>query len=164
MQGHAESTGLPHAGFDVVCAGQCWHWFDRTRASAEALRLLAPGGSALIAYFSYLPDPGSLAEATERLVLRHNPGWTMHGLDGRYPMLADDLTAPGFRDPATFDFVVPTPFTHESWRGRFRACHGVLALPPETLAAFDAELAELLRAFPEPLVVPHRVFGIVARR
>jgi len=34
-QGRAEATGLPDAAFDVVCAGQCWHWFDGPRAAGE---------------------------------------------------------------------------------------------------------------------------------
>jgi hypothetical protein len=39
----------------------------------------------------------------------------------------------------------------------------VLTLPAERVAAFDADLAHLLaERFPEPLVVAHRVFGIVA--
>jgi len=143
-----------------VCAGQCWHWFDRPRASAEARRVLRAGGRALIAYFSYLPDAGSLAQATESLVLRHNPAWTMSGLDGCYPVFADDLTAVGFGTPTIFDFIVQVPFTHEAWRGRFHACHGVLALPREAVPAFDADLAVLLADHPEPVIVPHRVFGV----
>src|SRR5262245_48677024 len=38
----AEQTGLPDASFDVVTAGQCWHWFDRPKAAQEVQRLLVP--------------------------------------------------------------------------------------------------------------------------
>lgn len=39
----------------------------------------------------------------------------------------------------------------------------MLTLPAEKIAAFDADLARLLaERFPEPLVVEHRVWGIVA--
>src|SRR3712207_6749105 len=34
----AEQTGLPDASFDVVTAGQCWHWFRRPVVAAEARR------------------------------------------------------------------------------------------------------------------------------
>ena len=164
VEARAEATGMPAESFDLVCAGQCWHWFDRGAVAAEARRVLRPGARALIAYFSYLPEEGSLAQATERIVLRHNPTWAMAGLDGQYPRLADDLTGAGFERPSTFDFIVNTPFTHEAWRGRFRACHGVLTLPPDAVGAFDSELAALLETYPEPVLVPHRIFGIVARR
>ena len=36
----AEETGLPASSFDLVTAGQCWHWFDRSRAAVEARRIL----------------------------------------------------------------------------------------------------------------------------
>lgn len=31
----AENTQLPDASFDIVTAGQCWHWFDRSKAAGE---------------------------------------------------------------------------------------------------------------------------------
>src|SRR5262245_39748464 len=31
----AEATGLAADSFDLVTAGQCWHWFDGPRAAAE---------------------------------------------------------------------------------------------------------------------------------
>ena len=57
---------------------------------------------------------------------------------------------------------VEVAYTHEGWRGRFRACNGVLALKdPEAIAAFDHDLAALLAAdWPADLRVPHRVFVI----
>ena len=41
----AKSEALPLANdsFDVVTAGQCWHWFDRQRAAAGVCRLLVGG-------------------------------------------------------------------------------------------------------------------------
>jgi ubiquinone/menaquinone biosynthesis C-methylase UbiE len=71
----AETTGLPDASFDVVSAGQCWHWFDRAQAAREVRRLLVPGGWLVIAHFDWIPLPGNVVEATERLVEQHNPQW-----------------------------------------------------------------------------------------
>lgn len=164
VPGWAEATGLPGADFDVVCAGQCWHWFDRPRAAAEARRLLRPGGSLLLAYFSYLPLPGTVGEATEEIVLRHNPTWKWAGHDGRHGQFVGELLEAGFVQPSSFEFDLPIPFTHEAWRGRIRACNGVLTLPRETIADFDADLARLLaERFPEPLSITHRIWGVVAR-
>jgi SAM-dependent methyltransferase len=161
----AEATGLRRERFDVVCAGQCWHWFDRPRAAAEVNRLLRCGGRALIAYFTYLSDPGTLGADTEALVLRHNPSWPFAGSDGRLPWFAADLTEQGLHHVDTFSFDVLVEMTHESWRGRLRACNGVLTLSPEAIAAFDSDLVELLaRDYREPLSVPHRIFGIVAEK
>lgn len=161
----AEATGVATGVCDVVCAGQCWHWFDRAAAAAEALRVLRPGGHALIGYFTYLAEPGTLGGVTEELVLRHNPTWPFAGSDGRVPLFVTDLTDQGFEPIDTFEFDLLISFTHESWRGRLRACNGVLTLPAEQLAAFDADLAALLaERYPEPLLVPHRIYGILARK
>ncbi|HET6521480.1 MAG TPA: class I SAM-dependent methyltransferase, partial [Geminicoccaceae bacterium] len=163
----AEDTGLPDAGFDAVAAGQCWHWFDRPRAAAEARRLLVPGGRLVIAHFDWLPLPGNVAAATEALILAHNPAWRGAGGTGLYPAWLTDAAVAGFRDIETFSFDLAARYTHAAWRGRIRASAGVAAsLPPDAVARFDAELAALLAAgFPaDPLAVPHRVWAVVAVR
>lgn len=71
----AEATGLASSSFDVFSAGQCWHWFDRPVAAREARRLLRPGGAIVICHFDWLPLPGNVVEATEALILEHNPSW-----------------------------------------------------------------------------------------
>ena len=156
----AEDTGLPASAWDVVSAGQCWHWFDQPRAAAEARRLLVDGGALVICSRDYLVTPGSVAAVSEELVLAHNPGWPMAaGIDS-------PPEVPGFDRVETFEFDVTVEFTHEQWRGRMRSSNGVAAsLPAAGVAAFDADLAALLRErFPrEPIAVPHRIRGLVAR-
>lgn len=39
-----EDTGLPDGCVDLVVYAQSWHWVDEERASAQAHRILAPGG------------------------------------------------------------------------------------------------------------------------
>jgi hypothetical protein len=83
-----------------------------------------------------------------------------------YPLWTLDVSEAGFTGLETFSFDVSVPYTHVAWRGRIRASAGVAAsLPPDAVAAFDDELGGLLkRGFPdEPLVVPHRVWALVAR-
>jgi len=46
----AERTGLAGASADLVTAFQAFHWFDRSAAIAEILRLLRPGGRAAVIY------------------------------------------------------------------------------------------------------------------
>ncbi|WP_433858361.1 class I SAM-dependent methyltransferase [Streptomyces kronopolitis] len=161
----AEDTGLPDASFDVVAAGQCWHWFDAARAAREARRLLRPGGHVVIAHFDMLPLPGNLVEATERLVREANPAWTLYGSTGLYPRWLTDLAVAGFTGIETFSFDVEVPYTPEAWRGRMRASAGVGAsLPPEGVERFDAELAcTLSERFPgAELRVPHRTWAALA--
>lgn len=165
--GNAEATGMPDASFNVVSAGQCWHWFDSMVTMAEVRRLLRPRGKLVIAHFDWLPLPGNVVEATEQLIRAHNPSWEAFGRTGIYPQWAVDAGRAGFRDTEIFAYEHAQVISHEAWRGRIRASAGVGAsLSPEAVAQFDAEFAELLRArFPEePLRVPHRVFALVAVR
>ncbi|MEE8501127.1 MAG: class I SAM-dependent methyltransferase [Kiloniellales bacterium] len=164
--GRAERTGLAGGAFDLVAAGQCWHWFDRPVAAEEARRLLKPGGHLLICHFDWVPLPGNVVQATESLILEHNPGWASGGMTGIHAAWLADAAVAGFRDLETFSFDQAVRYSHEAWRGRVRASAGVGAsLPADAEARFDRALASILaERFPtDPLEVPHRVFALVAR-
>jgi SAM-dependent methyltransferase len=159
----AESAPIRDHSCDVVCAGQCWHWFDRARAAREVARLLADHGRALLAYFTYLGGDGSPGTLTDDLVLRYHPAWGYAHHDGRWSGFIPDLTTAGLAIEHVIDEIVPVSFTHDAWRGRFRACNGVLVLPPDRVRAFDDELAALLaRRWPDPFVVEHRIWAAIA--
>ncbi|MCA1820818.1 MAG: class I SAM-dependent methyltransferase [Pseudonocardia sp.] len=68
--GTAEQTGLPSESVDVVTAGQCWHWFDADAAAVECARVLRPEGLIAIVHFDWIPLPGNVVEATEKLIER----------------------------------------------------------------------------------------------
>ncbi len=162
----AERTGLAENSFEVVTAGQCWHWFDRSVAAQEVRRLLLPGGHLVIAHFDWLPLPSNVVEATEQLILQHNPQWQGSGGDGIHAAWLYDVAVAGFENIETFSFDTPAIYTHQAWRGRIRASAGIAAsLPPEQVEQFDRELAELLKTqFPEdPLATPHRVFAVICQ-
>jgi SAM-dependent methyltransferase len=164
--GRAEDTGLDGARWDVVGAGQCWHWFDRPRAGAEARRLLVARGALVICHMDYLPLAGNVCAATEELILEHNPSWTMAGGTGIHADWTLDVAGAGFTGLETFSFDVDIPYSHEAWRGRMRSCNGVGAsLSNEVVGDFDAALARVLaERFPgESLAVPHRVWALIAR-
>jgi len=42
--GRGEAIPLPEASADAIAYGQAWHWVDGERATAEAARVLRPGG------------------------------------------------------------------------------------------------------------------------
>ncbi len=163
----AEQTGLPAGAVDVVTAGQCWHWFDRPAAAAEAMRVLRPGGRIALCYLDWIPLPGNVVEATEALILAHNPDWFGAGMTGMHPHFAADLSVAGFVGLESFSFDLDLVYSHEGWRGRIRASAGVGAsLEPDRVEAFDAELAALLaERFPaDPQPVHHRVWALVAHQ
>jgi SAM-dependent methyltransferase len=173
QQGRAEETGLPGDSFDVVSAGQCWHWFDRPAATREVARLLVDGGAAVIAHFDWLAMPGNVVAATQKVILRYTPpGSSAHGPwrfsqgIGLYPQWLVDLQSGGFAGIETFSFDVEVPYSHEAWVGRVRASAPIAAtLDDERVRACSDELAALLaEGFPEdPLSIPHRVWAVTAR-
>lgn len=167
IMARAEETGLESASFDLVTAGQCWHWFDRARATGEVFRLLRPGGRLVVAHFDWIPLPGNIAGATERLMKHHNPEWKLAGGLGLYPLWPRDMAVGGFTGIETFSFDLDVPYSHEAWRGRIRASAAIgAALAPERVASFDTDLKNMLEdKFPQqPLMVLHRVFAAIGVR
>ena len=165
LRAPAEDTGLPTGAFDVISAGQCWHWFDRPAALNEVARLIKPGGRLVIAHFDWIPLPGNVVAATEDLIRSFNPSW---GFGGGIGIHAEWFTDVGeYEDIESFSFDVPVVYSHEQWRGRIRASAGVGgSLDPGKVAQFDAALGERLTAdYPaDPLTIPHRCFAILATR
>jgi SAM-dependent methyltransferase len=168
----AEATGLPSAACDVVSAGQCWHWFDRPKATAETRRLLRPGGKVAIAHLDWLAQEGNVVATTEALMNRYSPNApnVLYRLGGGVCIYRDwlrDLAEGAFIDLRSFSFDVVLAYTREAWRGRSRASQWVgAALPPEDVQRFDRELEALLaeRHPEEPLRVPHRVFAVIGTK
>ncbi len=160
----ATETGAPDRSADIICAGQCWHWFDGPEAFAEMRRVLKPGGALIICHFDWLPLAGNVVAATEALIEKHSPDWPMGGGAGVYPKWLTGMAENGFEKIETFSFDVKQPYNHEDWRGRIRASAGVGgSLSPEGVAAFDADLASILTSqFPtEPLAIPHRCWAAI---
>lgn len=162
----AERVPFWRDSFDVVTAGQCWHWFDRDRVRPAVERVARADGRLVVTHFDWLPEEGNVVAATERLIREWNPAWPGASGDGRYPEWTRGLVGAGFQDVETFSFEVVVPYSHAAWRGRVRASAGVGGeLSDEAVAAFDRELGALLESsFPaEPLEVPHRSYTVVCR-
>lgn len=164
LRARAESTGLDGHSADVVIAGQCWHWFDRSRALEEVRRVLKPDGALVIAHFDWLPLEGSVVADTEALIQRHNPDWNMGGGMGMHPQWLPGLSAAGLEDIETFSYDLMVRYPAEAWRGRIRASAGIVALDPAAAARFDEEHGRMLAdKYPPVLETPHRVFAIISR-
>lgn len=164
--GTAEAIPVDDDTADVATAGQCWHWFNGDEAAREIARITRPGAYVVVANFDWLPLPGNVVEATERLIESHNPDWHLGGGNGFHPESIPDLFSNGFSQFESFSYDLDVPYSHEAWRGRIRASAGVGAsLPPAAVERFDTELEKILQLrYPaEVLPVPHRVFTVIAR-
>jgi SAM-dependent methyltransferase len=71
VAGTAEATTLPDSSVDFVTAGQAFHWFDPDRAREEWVRILRPGGWAVIVWNDRRSEGTPFLEGYETLLLRY---------------------------------------------------------------------------------------------
>lgn len=155
----AESTPFPAGSFDAITANQCWHFFDSPKATAEARRLLVPGGLLVVSDFFWMARRDALAAATEDLILKYNPKWTSYRWSGELRALPEGTPL----DMIEYDEAVP--FTRETWLGRVRTCRAIgPTLAPPEVEAFDREHRRLVETTaPERFEVLHRIAAHIYR-
>lgn len=71
--GTAENTAMPERFFDLLVAGQSFHWFDPRRARAEALRILKPDAWAALFWNERPKGLIPFLEDYEALLRRYAP-------------------------------------------------------------------------------------------
>jgi SAM-dependent methyltransferase len=62
VDGRAEATGLPDSAFNLISAGQAFHWFEPEAARNEFRRILKPEGWIVLAWNERCPTPGFMTE------------------------------------------------------------------------------------------------------
>ncbi|MDP9130810.1 MAG: class I SAM-dependent methyltransferase [Candidatus Binatota bacterium] len=161
----AEDADFPDAPLDVISAGQSWLYFDQSVMIPKVLRLLKPDGCVVLTHLLWLPLQDSIAQQSEALVLQHNPDWKGAGYTGEMPPILA-WTREHFDLRAFLMLYEPLAFTHETWRGRIRACRGVGAsLSASEVERFDVEHRKLLEAIaPASFEVLHQMTLHVYRK
>jgi len=67
----AEATALPDRSVELVTAAQAAHWFDHARAHREFVRILTPGGWAVLLWNERSTDATPFLRAYEQLLVRY---------------------------------------------------------------------------------------------
>lgn len=152
----AEELDFPEASFDVITACQCYWYFDFRVLAPRLARMLKPKGRLLLLEMEWLPYDDKLAQATEELVLKYNPGWSGAG-ETRHPIAPPPGLTDFFEPVHQEEFDLDVPFTRESWNGRIKACRGIGAsLSPEKVSQWEAEHRKMLEeSAPEEFTVKH---------
>ncbi len=116
VPGTAENTTLADRSVDFVTAGQAFHWFDVPQARAECLRILRPGGWAVL--FRNVRRTGStpFLRAYEELLLTYGTDYTQVRHENVGLETLDGFFGPGGYRTAVF--FNEQSFDLEGLRGR----------------------------------------------
>ncbi|HEX8560941.1 MAG TPA: class I SAM-dependent methyltransferase [Pyrinomonadaceae bacterium] len=116
VDGRAEATTLDEGCADFVAAGQAFHWFDPPAARREFLRVLRPGGWAVVVWNNRRTSGAPFLEDYERLLLEY--GTDYKEVSARYAEESSlaALFGPGEMRARTFDNE--QVFDFEGLRGR----------------------------------------------
>jgi SAM-dependent methyltransferase len=71
VEGTAEATTLEYRSVDLVTAAQAGHWFDRQKSRQEFVRILKPGGWAVLVWNERKTDSTPFLREYEELLLRY---------------------------------------------------------------------------------------------
>ncbi|MYW63196.1 methyltransferase domain-containing protein [Streptomyces sp. SID8379] len=174
MAGFARERGLPvevgafetwdPAGrtFDLVVAGQTWHWIDPAAGAAKAAEVLRPGGRVALFWNVYRPGP-ALADAfaaAHRAALPDAPRmpWKNSAIDAYgaiFDKVADGLRATGsFDDLDRWEVRWEQHYTRDAWLEHLSTSGEAALYTPEQqadlLARTGAVIDEMGGAFPMP--------------
>ncbi len=97
VAGTAEATTLPDHSVDFVTAAQAAHWFDRTRARQEFVRILKPAGWLVLMWNERVTDSTAFLRDYEQLLLKYGTDYQ----EIRHERTTDEINQ--FFDPAPFE-------------------------------------------------------------
>jgi len=141
IAGTAEATTLPDHSIDVTTAAQAAHWFDREKARREFIRILKPGGWAVLLWNERRTDSTAFLREYERLLLTY--GTDYHEV--RHERTTAEIA----------DFFAPSPFRSGRFEMRqevdYTALEGRLLsssyTPTPDHASYEPMLRDLRRVF-----------------
>lgn len=127
--------------FDVVIAGQTWHWVDPIAGARKAAEVLEPGGR-LAVFWNVFESPPELADAIAaayRQVLPDSP--FSRGISGgmaayspQFTKAADGIReARSFEEPEQWEFDWERSYSRDEWLDQVPTSGGHNLFSPDTL-------------------------------
>lgn len=141
--------------FDLVIAGQAWHWVDPVLGASKAAKILRPGGRMAL-FWNVMSFPDAFDErfsAVYRRVLPEFPFFRSGapGGIGSYSPLLDQATAGirgtgSFSEPEQWQFDWERTYTRDEWLEQVPTFGGHSQIPPEKLADLLEGIGEVIDA------------------
>lgn len=118
VDGSAEATTLADSSVDMVVAGQAFHWFDPVKTRTEWLRILKPGGWAVLIWNDRQLQTTPFLSDYEQLLIEFGTDYSEVRHDKGMPAIqqffaGDRFVMKGFPNTQVFDF--------DGLRGRVRS-------------------------------------------
>jgi SAM-dependent methyltransferase len=150
----AEASTLADRSVDFVVAGQSFHWFERSQARKEFVRILRPEGWAMLVWNHIEPQSAPFLQTYERLQMQYATDQSPENLAQRDAAAAADLFgASGFRSET---FGHSSRLDYAAVRGRLLSASFMPEPGHPDHEKMLAELAEIFRS--------HQVDGTVEFR
>jgi ubiquinone/menaquinone biosynthesis C-methylase UbiE len=141
VEGTAEATTLPDRTVDIVTAAQAAHWFDRATARREFVRILKPGGWAVLLWNERETDSTLFLRDYEKLLLTYGTDYQ----EVRHERTTDQID--GFFAPSPFRSAMlemHQDCDYDALEGRLLSSSYV---PSAGQSGYDAMLRDLRKLF-----------------
>lgn len=145
LEGRAEALPVEPQSVDAIVAAQAWHWFDSEAATAEAERVLRPGGGIGLLWNEYdvsVPWIADLARVRDASALKS-------------PSHATNDWRRAFDERPRWEPLGETSFGHEQVLApaqvveRMTSSSVIAALPADDRARVGDSILEILGRYPE---------------
>jgi SAM-dependent methyltransferase len=160
--------------FDIVTAGQSWHWVDQVTGTAKAAAVLRPGGRLAIFAHVFAPPP-EVAHASATAYQRVAPDSPF--ARSQQPNRALDVYQAGFTKVATrlgetdeFDqpqqwrFDWTRQYTRDEWLDLLPTTGGLTWLPPGAVTEILDEVAAAIDVLGGGFSMSYTTLAVVAAR
>ena len=159
--------------FDLLIAGQAWHWVNPDRGASKAADSLRPGGRSALFWnvMSYSPEFGEGLAAVYQRVLPEFPFFQGGSTGGKasYAPLADKaadgirLTG-AFSEPEWWEFDWERTYTRDEWLETVPTFGGHSQLPPEKLDALLSGIGAAVDAAGGSITISYTALVVTATR
>jgi SAM-dependent methyltransferase len=159
--------------FDVLTAGQTWHWVDPAAGASKAVEVLRPGGRIALFWnvMTFPPDFAESFSAIYRRVVPEFPFFQTGAPGGRstYAPLFDKAIeglrqSGGFGEPEQWTFDWERSYSRHEWVEQVPTFGGHALLAPETLAELLTGIGDVIDAAGGSFVMDYSAVVVTATR
>ena len=159
--------------FDLIIAGQTWHWVDPVLGASKAAESLRPGGRIALFWnvMSYSPEFANGLSAVYQRVLPEFPFFQNASTGGKasYAPLSDKAVVGirqtgAFSDPERWEFDWERTYTRDDWLEAVPTFGGHSQLPSEKLDELLSGIGDVVDEAGGSIIIRYTALVITATR